>query len=100
MGTNHPNPGMTRMKMVEQTHDLVRQLGLLNKSVFFGDWIPYDRRGSVLSAATIGISTHFPHLETHFSYGHGFWTSYGRGCRLSVPRVIISLIWRATRTLE
>lgn len=68
MGTQHPNPRMTQMSMVNRARELARELSLLDQSVFFGDWIPYDRRGEVLSAADAGVSTHFPHLETHFSF--------------------------------
>ncbi|MBN1879861.1 hypothetical protein JW823_07095 [bacterium] len=68
MGTGHPNPLMTQMSMVQQAFEHADRLGLLNKHVFFGDWIPYAERGSILSQAQMGISTHYPHLETRFSY--------------------------------
>ena len=68
MGSGHPNPVMTQMTMIERARQRADELGVLNRSVFFGDWIPYDSRGSILSKAFLGISTHYPHLETRFSY--------------------------------
>jgi hypothetical protein len=37
--------------------------------VFFNDaWIPYDDRGAFLREADAGVSTHYEHLETTFSF--------------------------------
>jgi len=68
MGTRHPNPSMTKMLMAQQAKELASESGLINKTVFFGDWIPYHERGEILCKAHAGISIHYPHLETHFSY--------------------------------
>ncbi|HPQ40184.1 MAG TPA: glycosyltransferase family 4 protein [bacterium] len=68
MGTRHPNPRMTNMAMAAQARNLADDLGLTGRSVFFGDWIPYEQRGTVLRAAHAGVSCHYPHLETRFSF--------------------------------
>jgi glycosyltransferase involved in cell wall biosynthesis len=68
MGTTHPNPRMTQMSMAQKAIDLAEELQILNRKVFFSDWIPYSDRGSVLQHANLAVSTHYPHLETHFSY--------------------------------
>ena len=68
MGTSHPNPQMTQMDMVKKAYDLAENLGLINKKIFFSDWIPYSERGMVLGSAHLAVSTHYPHLETRFSY--------------------------------
>jgi glycosyltransferase involved in cell wall biosynthesis len=47
---------------------LSQELGLYNRLVFFNDtWVPYAERQNYLVDATIGLSTHFETLETHFS---------------------------------
>ncbi len=68
MGSGHPNPNMTRMTMVERARTLAADLQLLDKHVFFHDWIPYIERGRMLNSATLAVSAHYPHLETHFSF--------------------------------
>jgi GT2 family glycosyltransferase/glycosyltransferase involved in cell wall biosynthesis len=44
-----------------------RELDLLDRHVFFGDWIPYDERGAVLLEADLGVSMHHGGLESRFS---------------------------------
>jgi glycosyltransferase involved in cell wall biosynthesis len=69
MGIKHPNPGITDMDMTNKAIKLSDQLGLTNKYVFFNyNWIPYDERHNYLLEADIGISCHFNHLETKFSF--------------------------------
>ncbi len=68
MGTHHPNPIVKGMNMPEAAINLSRELGLYGKSVFFGDWIPYDERENYLMEADFGAVTHPGHIETHFSY--------------------------------
>ncbi len=68
MGTSHPDPAIPEMKKAVETIALAEKLGLKNKCVFFGDWIPYFKRVDFLMAAHVGVSTHLPHLETRFSF--------------------------------
>lgn len=57
------------MAMVERARSLARDTGTLNRFVFFNDtWVPYDRRADYLLEADVGVSTHFDHLETRFSF--------------------------------
>jgi hypothetical protein len=45
------------------------ELGLTNKCVFFNQtWVNYDDRVNYLLDADIGVSTHFNHLETAYSF--------------------------------
>ena len=44
MGTRHPNPNVPEMMMVEKAISLSQELGLYNKSVFLGSWVPYQER--------------------------------------------------------
>ena len=69
MGGRHPNSDIPDMPVVMRTKQLARQLGILDKSVFFNDsWVEYEERASYLLEADLGITTHFDTLETTFSF--------------------------------
>lgn len=69
MGIKPPNPDLPKTAMSTQVVKLAQELGVMNQSVFFNyDWIPYEQRQNFLLDADIGVSTHFDHLETHFSF--------------------------------
>lgn len=68
MGTKHPNPLVAPMRVVDASRARAEALGLLDRHVFFNDWVPYERRARFLAEADIGISTHRDHLETHFAF--------------------------------
>ena len=69
MGSAHPNPDVPEMRVAAAAHQTAEQLGLLGKSVFFNDgWVPYERRADYLLDADVGLSTHFEHVETAFSF--------------------------------
>jgi GT2 family glycosyltransferase/glycosyltransferase involved in cell wall biosynthesis len=55
------------MPIYAQTVARCRELGLLDRHVFFGDWIPYDERGEYLLEADLGVSIHRPNLESRFA---------------------------------
>jgi glycosyltransferase involved in cell wall biosynthesis len=56
------------MRIVERAMGLARDLGLLDKAVFFNEWVPYEDRAAYLDEADLGLSTHRIHLETHLSF--------------------------------
>jgi glycosyltransferase involved in cell wall biosynthesis len=68
LGIRHPNPDAGGSEMAEQAVALSQELGLYEKSIFFNDWTPYDERQNYLLEADVGVSLHFAHLETHFSF--------------------------------
>jgi glycosyltransferase involved in cell wall biosynthesis len=68
IGIRHPNPGLPDSRMASRAIDLSRELGLLDRHVFFNDWTPYAEREGYLLEADVGISTHFDHLETRFAF--------------------------------
>jgi glycosyltransferase involved in cell wall biosynthesis len=68
LGIRHPNPDVGGGEMAEQTVALSQELNLYEKQVFFNDWTPYNERQNYLLEADVGISLHFAHLETHFSF--------------------------------
>ena len=69
MGVKHPNENIPEMQMCQQAVELAKELNLFNQSVHFNfGWIPYNQRQNFLLEADIGVSTHFDHLETRFSF--------------------------------
>jgi len=68
-GTKHPHPGVPEMAIVSESRSLARELGLVDNTVFFNDsWVDYADRQNFLSEADVGVSTHFMHIETTFSF--------------------------------
>lgn len=69
MGIKNPDPKVPEMHMCGAAIQLAQELDLLDKTVFFNrGWIPYDERQNYLLEANIGVSTHFDHLETRYSF--------------------------------
>jgi GT2 family glycosyltransferase/glycosyltransferase involved in cell wall biosynthesis len=69
LGLKHPNPGVPDMRIAWETQELSRELGLTGRHVFFNEgWVPYDERADYLLDADLGVSTHFQHVETAFSF--------------------------------
>jgi GT2 family glycosyltransferase len=69
MGAAHPNPAVPKMRMASAAYRLAEDRGLLGKHVFFNEgWVDYDRRADYLLEADLGVSTHFEHIETAFSF--------------------------------
>jgi GT2 family glycosyltransferase len=69
MGKGHHDPTVApETDIVGRTTRLAKELGLLGKVVFFGDWVPYDERENYLLEADLGVSLHFDHIETRFSF--------------------------------
>jgi GT2 family glycosyltransferase/glycosyltransferase involved in cell wall biosynthesis len=69
LGLKHPNPGVPDMRIAWEAQELARELGLTGSHVFFNEgWVPYDQRADYLLDADLGVSTHFQHVETAFSF--------------------------------
>ncbi|MGN7799189.1 glycosyltransferase [Leifsonia sp. 22587] len=69
MGVKHPNPDVPEMEIVATSRALAEQLGVLGKNVFFNEsWVTFDERQNFLLDADLGVSTHFQHVETTFSF--------------------------------
>ena len=69
LGMKHPNPGVPAMRVANETRELAESLGLTGKYVFFNEgWVDYDDRHNYLLEADAGVSTHFVHVETEFSF--------------------------------
>lgn len=69
LGMKHPNPDVPETVAARGARALADGLGLTGRFVFFNDdWVPYDRRADYLMDADVGISAHFDHIETAFSF--------------------------------
>ena len=69
LGMKHPNPGVPEMRVAWELRQLSNKLGLTDKHVFFNSgWVPYHERANYLLDADLGVSTHFHHIETQFSF--------------------------------
>ncbi|WP_245992996.1 glycosyltransferase [Xylanimonas allomyrinae] len=69
LGLKHPNPGVPDMRIAWELKKLAGELGLTDKNVFFNEgWVPYNERANYLLDADLGVSTHFHHIETAFSF--------------------------------
>lgn len=69
MGVKHPNPDVPEMEAVSEARVLSEQLGMTDKHVFFNEsWVPFEDRQNYLLDADLGVSTHFQHVETTFSF--------------------------------
>lgn len=69
LGMRHPNPNVPEMQMAWETRRLCDDLGLTDKVVFFNEeWVDYEDRQNYLLDADVGVSTHYLHVETTFSF--------------------------------
>ncbi len=69
MGTRHPSLEDISTTVLRQAIAVADGHGLIGSHVFFREgWVPYDERGKYLTDADIGVSTHFLHVETAFSF--------------------------------
>lgn len=69
LGLKHPNPGVPDMRIAWELRELSDRLGLTGTHVFFNEgWVPYAERADYLLDADLGVSTHFHHIETAFSF--------------------------------
>ena len=68
MASRHPQL-KDRHSIAAKAIELSRELGLDERTVIFNDeWIPFDERSNYLLEADLGVTTHFDHLETYFSF--------------------------------
>jgi glycosyltransferase involved in cell wall biosynthesis len=69
MSTGHPNPEIQTMWTQVEARRVATELGLIGTHVFFHEsWVAYEDRADWLLDADIGVSTHFDHVETRFSF--------------------------------
>jgi glycosyltransferase involved in cell wall biosynthesis len=68
-GLRHPHPAVPPSRQAAAAQRLSAELGLTGRHVFFADgWMPYQERAAYLLDADVGLSLHFDHVETRFSF--------------------------------
>jgi glycosyltransferase involved in cell wall biosynthesis len=69
-GTRHPNANVTENvpTHIVAARTLATELNILDRHVFFGDWVPYHSWGAVLLESFIAISLHFETFETRLAF--------------------------------
>jgi len=69
-GTRHPHPWVAEALSThnESATSLARELGLLNRAVFFGDWVPYADWPNVLLESDVALTLHYDTLETRLAF--------------------------------
>jgi len=68
-GTRHPYAEQVPdMPMRHRALALAQELGLLERHVFFGQWVPYEDWPNYLLEADVGVSLHFATVETRFAF--------------------------------
>ncbi len=69
LGMRHPKPDIEESGMAVAARALADDLGLTGSHVFFNDgWAAYEDRQNYLLEADVGVSLHFDHLETMYSF--------------------------------
>ncbi|RIK44786.1 MAG: glycosyl transferase family 1 [Chloroflexi bacterium] len=68
MGTRSPGAQVAEMEVVASARMLASDLGLLDRHVFFHDWVPYEERQNWLLEATVALSLHVATVEARFAY--------------------------------
>ena len=67
LGTRHPNPLVPLHAMVSRAQQLAAEIGELDRTILFIDWLSYTDRETLLAEADIGVLLHPLHIETRFS---------------------------------
>lgn len=67
MGIGHPNMN-SDTTVAQQCIKKSEEYGLLDKNIFFNDWVEYSERQNYLLEADLAISTYLNNLETRFSF--------------------------------
>ena len=68
-GTRHPNPLMAPMPTQNAAAQAeAERLGIIDKAVFFGDWLPYADWPNVLLESDGALTLHHNTLETQLAY--------------------------------
>jgi glycosyltransferase involved in cell wall biosynthesis len=68
-GSRHPyKERVPDMEIRQQALRLSQELGLAERYIFFGDWVPYEEWPNYLLEADIGVSLHLDTVETRFAF--------------------------------
>lgn len=68
MGTRSPVRNVADMKVVDEARSAAETLGLLDRHVFFNDWVPYEERQNWLLEADVAVSLHGSTIESRYAF--------------------------------
>jgi glycosyltransferase involved in cell wall biosynthesis len=69
LGTRRPEPALVGMEQQARAIALARELGLLDRAVFFVEgWVPYAELGAYLLESDVGVAAHADDLETRYAF--------------------------------
>ncbi|HUG14929.1 MAG TPA: hypothetical protein VMM78_07890 [Thermomicrobiales bacterium] len=68
MGMRSPGAQVAAMSVVETARSLAAELGLLDRHVFFNDWVDYEERQNWLLEADASISLHLDTAEARYAF--------------------------------
>lgn len=68
MGVHSPGAQVAQMRIVEDARQLAGDLGLLDRAVFFHDWVAYEDRAAWLDEAACVATLHVPTIEARYAY--------------------------------
>jgi GT2 family glycosyltransferase/glycosyltransferase involved in cell wall biosynthesis len=74
------------MPIYAQVRQRAADLGLLDRHVFFGDWIPYAERANYLLEADLGVSLHRDGLESRYAFRTRLLDYFWAGLPMVVSR--------------
>jgi glycosyltransferase involved in cell wall biosynthesis len=93
-GPRHPyQEFVPDMAMHETAVTLSQELGLVERNVFWGEWIPYHERQNYLLEADIGCSLHYESLESTFSFRTRILDYVWAGLPMIVTRGDVASEW-------
>lgn len=68
-GSRHPyKERVPDMEIRQQALQLSQELGLAERTIFFGEWVDYEEWPNYLWEADIGVSLHLDTVETRFAF--------------------------------
>jgi glycosyltransferase involved in cell wall biosynthesis len=67
LGTKHPNPAVPRHEMAQKAIHLAGEMGELDKSILFFEWLSTHEREALLSEADVGIICQPRSIESRYA---------------------------------
>jgi radical SAM protein with 4Fe4S-binding SPASM domain len=79
LGTRHPNPNIPIMPICHDAIRLSQRFGLMDRFVFFLDWVPASERYDYILESDATISFYHDNIETRYSYRTRFLDNIATG---------------------
>ena len=66
----HPNPAVPQHEMAQKAIDLAREMGELDKSILFFEWLSTHEREALLNEADVGVVCQPRSIETRYALAY------------------------------